>query len=1055
MKRLKKFILITIMLNVFYLSSYGQNMGADITWRCLGGDSFLIKMTVYNDCNFNPMVKITIDFTCATTGVLITSMNLNAPGWIDATPVCPSSCTRCQSSSCTFLYGIRKYIYLGVVHLNTAGSCCSIRISNSFGTRSGSITTGAAYQPFYTEAKMNRCLSPCDNSPEFTNIPVPISCIGQPFILDNKATDHDTNSNGKLIDSFTYEFGEPLSYPNSPIPYNSPYTYDKPINFYGFPNDALPFPRGIHLDPQTGELFYQPMIAQVTVMVIRINEYRNKIKIAELRREIQAMIIACPNSNSPAIVTPQNVISKNVCAGSPVTFDFSTNDPNVNDTVTISWNHAIPGAKWTDSNGLSKLPSASLTWTPTDADVRSLPYIFMLTAKDNSCPINSRSIQRYRITVTPRTEAKVTITNSGCGKYWFNVTPITGIGPTYLWQGQSFSFTPDSGSTVYHEFKTGIYPFTMTMTASGCDNTYYDTIIIDTFITNTLVSDTTVCYGSTINLKSNVKYNSGHVKMKWGSGSTVYSSDTLFTKTLKVTRNMIIWSVASDSTGCESKDSVFVRIHKQIGLNAGPDKRICSYGQANITAGYQVNDAVLRSITWTDLKTNTIVDNDRFLTTSDSSLYKCRATDTFGCTEYDTIRVVKSPEVIASVIGQTICYGDIADLDADTTGGGNAQYLWYEGTKLVGGTKKIKVNPTVTTDYWLKVSETISGVTCKDSTMVRVRVNPLPVIIIKPIDKRCINGTIISLDGFVIADGTFRMGGIWSSPSAGLIYADKFNPMAAGESSPPGWKVIYEYMNPATGCYNKDSSYVTIYALPKPFAGEDESVCKGTKKTLTGVPLLPPGTWRGTGVGRGSTNWWFNPDTVGVVSGGTYDVIYHYTDNHQCENEDIVKFKVKTKPPTPIISLSPIDSFLECVLLNGLYQWFYRPDFFTTPTIISYANRIDPKLFCKNCYFCVIFTDSNGCLSDTSAAYNFVYNSIDKNTRLPGLTFYPNPAHSELFVENPGNKTASMMLTDIYGKTLLEKKIKSGKSSITIQNYKPGIYFIFMDGLIAGKLIVE
>ena len=150
-----------------------------------------------------------------------------------------------------------------------------------------------------------------------------------------------------------------------------------------------------------------------------------------------------------------------------------------------------------------------------------------------------------------------------------------------------------------------------------------------------------------------------------------------------------------------------------------------------------------------------------------------------------------------------------------------------------------KVRPLTTTDYWLKVSETIGGVTCKDSTQVRVQVTPLPVITIKPIDKRCIDGTIISLNNFVTVGGIFRPGGTWSSPSPGLIYDDKFNPIASGTSTPPGWKVKYEYTDPATLCYNKDSSYVTIYPLPKPFAGFDDSICTGAPLALAGSPQTP------------------------------------------------------------------------------------------------------------------------------------------------------------------------------------------------------------------------
>ena len=784
----------------------------------------------------------------------------------------------------------------GIVKLSGAGSCCSIKISWEQAARNSSITTGAADMNFYIEATLNRCQNPCDNSPTFTNIPIAILCVGQPFTFNHGVQDIDVNSTGGLADSLTYEWAEPLQAANSPISYLSPYTYDKAINFYGFPNDALPWPRGIHLDPQSGDIQFQPMKPEVTIMVVKVNEFRNGVKIAEIRRDLQIIVITCLNNNPPTISTPNNVRRKDVCAGDQVVFNFTTGDPNAPDTVTISWNNAIPGATWTHTNGQAKHPVGTLTWTPTDAHVSTLPYTFTVTAKDNACPVRASFTQAYQIRVMPKPRANITVTDSGCGIFWFKASKIEGSGPVYTWIGNSFIFNPKIGPITTHKFKPGLYPYTMTMVASGCSNTYFDTVEVDTFITNDLPPNMNVCYGSTITLNSTVKFNQGPITMVWGSGGTIYGSNTGQSKTLTVTRDTVIWSRASDTIGCSYTDTIHINMHKKPIVNLGPNVRICSYGQADIKVSYQIDEGAKRSITWTDLKTNSVVDNDTMFSTSDSSLYMCKVVDTFNCAGYDTVKVVKSPEVVASVIGQTICYGEVAELDADATGGGNAQYRWYEGAKLVGGTKKVKLTPKVTTDYWLKVSETITGVTCKDSTMLRVRVNPLPVITIKPIDKRCINGTIISLDGFVTVDGMFRAGGIWSSPSAGLIYGDKFNPIAAGVSSPPGWKVRYEYTNPVTGCYNKDSGYVTIYGLPKPYAGTDDSICTGSPIPLTGFPSIPPGTWRGPGVEGSYPNVKFNPDASGIFNGGTYDAIYRYKDNNQCENEDTVKITVFKTP---------------------------------------------------------------------------------------------------------------------------------------------------------------
>jgi hypothetical protein len=1059
MKKLSLIFIVLLSLAGINKADASHLMGADITWTCVGQDSFLIKLVVYRDCNGITLAVSPINFKCATSGASITSINISVGTPVDITPVCNSGCTRCQSMSCSFPYGIHRYTMQGIVILTSAGSCCSINISWSQNARNSAITTitGAGSDDLYVEALLNRCQNPCDNSPSFTNPPIAILCVGQDFTFNHGVQDIDTNSSGGLADSMTFEWAEPLRAANTPVTYVGQYTYDKAIYFWGFPNANQTFPRGLHLDRQTGDMQFRPMLAEVTVMVVKVNEFRNGVKIAEIRRDMEIIVMNCTNNNSPSITTPNNIRSKNVCAGQPVTFNFSTNDPNSNDTVTISWNNSLPGATWTNTNGQSKHPNGTLTWTPTSSDAGSLPYTFTVTAIDDACPMRASFTQSYQITVNPIPQVNLIVSDSGCGEFWFLAQRIAGSGPAYLWQGQSFTFQPNTSPVTSHKFsQPGTYPYLLAMNAGGCSNIYYDTIVATSNILNTLSPDTDICYGSTITLTSHITNYSGAVKMHWGSGNNVFSPDTSLTKSLTVTKDTVIWSIASDSLGCESKDSVVINMHNAPVVDLGADVSICSYGSADLKVSYTLDESALRSIAWTDLKTNNVVDHDTMLSISDSGIYKCVVTDTLGCSNADTIRLQKNPEVIASVMGQIICYGEEAELVGDITGGGNVQYLWFQGTKLIGGSRKLKVKPIVTTDYWLKISETYYGVTCKDSTMVRIRVNPLPVIKISMIDKRCINGSIISLNNFVTVNGMPTSNCIWTSASPGLIYGDKFNPIAAGVSSPPGWKVVCEYFDPLTGCYNIDSSYVTIYALPTPFAGNDDTICNGNKVVLHGSPLLPPGNWRGTGIEGSYPNWKFNPKDSGIVNGGSYDLIYHYMDNNGCENEDTVKFTVNPTIPRPVISISATDSFLECNQYNGSYEWFFRPIILTTPTKInSNTRRIDPENYCQNCYFSVIYTDASGCVSDTSILYHFFNISIGNNNRFAGLRFYPNPAHHLLIAEYSGNETAGIILTDILGNTILQTKIIPGKNEIDIKNYKAGVYFIYLDGMIAGKVLIE
>jgi len=158
-------------------------MASDLTWTCIGQDSFLVKLVVYMDCNGLSMAyNSPIIFKCASSGATITSITPNPSTPVDVTPVCNTSCTRCQSSGCTFPYGINRTTMQGIVRLNSAGTCCNINISWLQCCRNNGITTLTSLIPdFYTESLMNRCQNPCDNSPAFSYAPFAILCVGGAF----------------------------------------------------------------------------------------------------------------------------------------------------------------------------------------------------------------------------------------------------------------------------------------------------------------------------------------------------------------------------------------------------------------------------------------------------------------------------------------------------------------------------------------------------------------------------------------------------------------------------------------------------------------------------------------------------------------------------------------------------------------------------------------------------------------------------------------------------------------------------------------------------------
>ncbi|MFC2114569.1 PKD domain-containing protein [Bacteroidota bacterium] len=926
MKKAKGLLLSLIVLVI--ISFVGINsakashmMGSDITWTCIGQDSFIIKLVIYRDCNGVQLGAASIPIKCASTGASVMNVSIAKPAPVDITPTCGASCTRCQTSSCTFPYGIEQYTFTKLVVLSGAGSCCKLTISYTMCCRNGSITTGAANANFFVDAQMDRCVSPCDNSPSFSNPPVAIICIGQDFVFNHGVTDMDFDPNGGLMDSLSYEWTPPLSSAGSSISYTGQYSYDKPVFFWGMPNASLPFPRGFHLDKVTGDISFRPMKIEQTVFAIKIGEWREingvMTLIGYVRRDIQVIVISCPNNNAPVLSGP---FYKEVCATNTVNFSIATNDYDVNDTLLISWNGAIPGATWADNNKQTKHPTGTLSWTPGEQYASTIPYVFTVTVKDDACPVNGSSTRAYQILVKPLPKANITKVDSGCGNYWLFAQGILGNSPSYTWVGNFNPGFVNVGPAMNYKFKKpGKYPFTLTVEAQQCQRVYYDTIQVDTFLYLNLTPDHDICYGDTSTLVAGYLYNSGDVNYLWSNGDTV---QTVKYRALKDTFFAV---VLQDTLGCVVKDTVFINMHNLPLVSLGADRHLCSYSTEVIPATYSFDQSSLQTITWTDLKTgNPIATGINQITITDSGYWKCTVEDTLGCIGDDKLQAFVNDEMIAYAQGAVICYGDTATLTATSTGSktSNVQYRWYNVTTggLVGITQTIRIRPLATTDYKLLVKETQFGVECRDSTQLRVRVNPLPQISFSPIPERCVDGAMLGLNSYVTTNPLFCTK-TWTSPSDGLlsIYpGDKFHPLVGGAGT---HKVVLTATDPSTNCINMDSTVVVINALPKPDAGMDVSICTGDGiYVLDGKPSLPAGTWQslqGVGVVGSPGSYHFDPNASGVSNGSTYDCVYHYIDIKSCENEDTVKITVYETPVVEAGSYPDICINASPKALNG------------------------------------------------------------------------------------------------------------------------------------------
>lgn len=903
-------------------------MGSDIDYRCLGNGKYEINVRVYRDCNGIPLSQSPIVLSCSSTTLNITNQTkVSVRDITGIDPNCPTQ-SRCQNQ---WIYGIEEHVFRAEVDLS-AYSCCEWTISWAQSARNSNISTGPANQNFYTFAQLNKCVTPCNSSPQFTNPPVAIVCHNQDFVFNNGAL--DTLDSG---DSLSYSLAPGFQNKGQQVTYNSPYTYTRPMCFWGQPNSNLTWPAGFHLDPLTGDLKFRPTcLNQIGIVVIEVKEWRmvNGVMtvVGITRRDMQIIVISCPNNKVPKIQQPY---STQACAGQQACLTITTTDDDQGDTVKITWNKGIKGATFTNNNGQVKFASGQVCWTPTEADISNIPYTFTITARDNSCnPFPGQSIRAFSIFVRETPKAELSAKVLTCGRVAIHHTnPKNYGGYSFNYEIRNSNNKPvwsGTETTDTAQLQPGWHRLILTMrTSTPCFNVEEDSIFIPDYVKVTLPQDTFVCNGLPINLISQTSGGDAPYVYEWARLTDSGVSDVLSTNDSRVVDNDSAETYlirVLDANGCRNYDTVQVAWFERPMFNLGPDPRICYGTSYTIEADKDSSHRFL----WSTGATSKGID------VYDSNMYWVKVTDTIGCWYSDTLNLfVNKPQPYAGY-DRAICQFDTLHLSA--SGGDSYQWFKKEGfvfaplpTPIATG-KDFHYPITKSQGFILRVTQTYQGVTCVAYDSMEVNMNALPEITLQTPAALCLNTTPLSLASLVQYPTLFN--GDWRSDNMPNAVANGFfYPSEAGVNANPGHAVIYRVVD-QNGCKNEKAVPIKVNALPVIELSTGTEVCGDAGILALNTLKDKPN--------QGQTNQgvpeWFSLDGNPLVNaaidktqvhnqkldisqlpqGITYGLVFRYSDNTtKCINEDTTYVRVKKVPQANAGTLAPLcwnDPLLD---LNG------------------------------------------------------------------------------------------------------------------------------------------
>jgi len=357
--------------------------GADLTYTCLGGNTYRFYFTLYRDCD-GIAVSAQYDFAGISTCGDSIYLTVNLDSSVEVAHTCSTVATRCVDVNSPYM-GVQAKYYHGDITLPSVCNSWTFGLSPSLCNRNVAINTlnpnGGAYC-FYVEATLDNSIMQCNNSPLFSNLPIQFLCANQVQYYSTSAYDIDG-------DSLTYKMIVPHHGPDSDVTYIAGLSGTQPV-IYNAPDST-------RFDTTSGLARFNAAVAQITVMAVQVNEYRNGVLIGSVERDIELVFENCVNNlptasginGSPAHVT-------HVCADSTLSFSIYTNDIDVADHTQLSWDFGIPGAFFFTTG--TPRDTGYFLWSPGTQFISTQPYTFTVTVSDNACPaqgVNSYTFLVY------------------------------------------------------------------------------------------------------------------------------------------------------------------------------------------------------------------------------------------------------------------------------------------------------------------------------------------------------------------------------------------------------------------------------------------------------------------------------------------------------------------------------------------------------------------------------------------------------------------------------------------------------------------------------------
>lgn len=474
MTHIQSKILFIIFCFLAYFPSHATHIvGGEMSYECIGNDSFQITIKVYRDCQSNGAAFDSAPFsnTPGTVTVylgdnefpFISTLQLDAPeiSTVDNNPDNP--CIIVPPVVCVeqgiYTFALELPPVSEPYHITYQRCCRNPTIDN--------IVDPDEFGATYTIEITNTAQTECNSSPVFTNFPPPAICVNKELVFDHSAIDAEG-------DQLVYELCNPLNGGgqggggggfNTPAP-----QVDAPPPYLNVPFDVPTYtasqPLGpdspISINPNTGEITGFPTVQGQYVVGICVTEFRNGELLSRTLRDFQFNVIVCEDLVFAEIGGAAN-------NGEDQNFEFNLCDEYIVDFVNNSGDiNFIESYLWSFNTGLE----VPLSFDQQDITVEFPGPGFYTGLMITNPGLECTDTANITVNITPEIQTNFAAIYDTCVAGPVEFTDFTVSAPIidYLWKFDDNNFSSEQSPT--HMYETaGNYEVELVVTDTiGCQD---------------------------------------------------------------------------------------------------------------------------------------------------------------------------------------------------------------------------------------------------------------------------------------------------------------------------------------------------------------------------------------------------------------------------------------------------------------------------------------------------------------------------------------------------------------------------------------------------------